>query len=238
MKLRNLFISAAVTASIALTGCNQTNGSGTNPFPDGGGQKVYVDIVTLESSGSSGTSLTLRRINDDPQVTYFSYIDLPSADFHKGDRLVISYTPTSNDRFQNGPITIWEAMPTIGKGAVPYPRTSVQTQDWKTDAIELFELHRSGEYLNIIFNASAYYGQFEGELVLDAATAESDMPEYYVIFKRKSPDASTKQYAFYMSYKIEDQWKREDVRGIRIKYTDTKKGATYKDIMKVNKDNN
>lgn len=232
MKLKNLFIAASATACMALTGCNQ-NTQGTNPdIPGSGNTKVYVDIVTLESTGSGGTSLTLSRIDDAPKVTYFSILNLPTSDFHIGDRLVISYTPTSNDRFQSGPINIWEAMPTIGKGVVPYPRTSVQTQDWKTDPIEMYELHRSGEYVNIIFNSQTNYGQFEAELTLDAATAESDLPEYYVIFKRKNPEASSQKYAFYMSYKIVDQWKREDTRGIRIKYTDSKKGETYKDILK------
>lgn len=238
MKLKNLFIAASVTACVALTGCTTAhNEDGIDPdHPNGGSNtKVYVDIVTLESSSStSGTSLTLQRIDDAPKVTYFSLIDLPSSDFHTGDRIVISYTPTSNDRFQSGPINIWEAMPTIGKGVLPYPKTSVQTLDWKTEHVEMYEMHRSGEYLNIIFNAEAYYGQVDAELVLDASTAESDLPEYYLLFNRKSQEPTTQKYAFYMSYKISDQWSRKETRGIRIKYTDTKKGETYKDILKAN----
>lgn len=232
MKLKNLIIAASVTASIALTGCTQTTGEGSGTDPNGSNTKVYVDIVTLESTGSNGTSLTIQRIDDAPSVTYYSIQDLDGA-LNKGDRLVISYTPTSGDRYQSGPILIYEAMKTFGAGVPPYPKTAAQTLDWKSDPIELYELHRSGDYVNVIFNAEANYSDVAAELVLDSETAESDMPEYHIIFTRKSQDTSAQKYAFYMSYSIEDQWKRDDLRGIRIKYVDSKIGETHKDLLKV-----
>jgi|GEM_PF-805903 len=235
MKLTNLLFAASILAGMTLTGCNQAHKDGSDPdYPGGGsGPKVYIDFVTLESTGPSGTSFTLQSKNDAPLITYFTTQQMPASEFYLKDRVVISYTPTSGERYQNGPISVYEALKPYGAGAVPYPKTSIQTQDWKSDPIEMYELHRSGNYINVIFNADANYENVTAELVLDAATAELDMPEYYLLFNRKNQETSTQKYAFYMSYSIKDQWAREDLRGIRIKYTDSK-GTTHKDILKTN----
>ena len=217
MKISNILIGALMLAGTTFTGCTEHGGNGNdgnNPGGGGGGANLFADIVTLDYTSPGGTRVSFQRQGDSPMINLSAAVELP-AELKVGSRIVIGYWPDNGERYVSGPITI-------------------QTNDWASEGIELLGVQRSGDYIDVVFNAKAIYSSATAELVLDRETADSEKPQYYVIFK-KNTSVSTSQYSsFFLSYSIKDVWAREDVKGVTVHYTDANTGIKVsKDILKI-----
>ncbi len=236
MKISNILIGALMLAGTTFTGCTEHGGNGNdgnNPGGGGGGANLFADIVTLDYTSPGGTRVSFQRQGDSPMINLSAAVELP-AELKVGSRIVIGYWPDNGERYVSGPITILQAFNTFGLGGEPRPYSAVQTNDWASEGIELLGVQRSGDYIDVVFNAKAIYSSATAELVLDRETADSEKPQYYVIFK-KNTSVSTSQYSsFFLSYSIKDVWAREDVKGVTVHYTDANTGIKVsKDILKI-----
>ena len=210
MKLKNLFIAAfGALAMLGATSCNQTGSSGNS------GDLYYLDIATIESSGDAGTVLTLRQNGDSPLVTLMTQQRFKDDDFKPGERIVISYHPVSNKQYESGNIYIQGAGSTIGRGFAPKEATAEETHNWESDAVQMLNVWRTGEYLNLVFQATTSTDPRLCELYIDKASTNFSTPEFRLVFKR-TPGAMNSTYTFYASYNIGDVWNKDGIKSIRI----------------------
>ncbi len=211
MKLKNLFIAAfGALAMLGATSCNESGGGN-----GGSGDLFYLDIATIESSGDAGTVLTLRQNGDSPLVTLMTQQRFNDDDFKTGERVVISYHPVSNKQYESGNIYIQGAGATIGRGFAPKEATAEETHNWESDAVQMLNVWRTGEYVNLVFQATTSTDPRLCELYIDKASTNLSTPELRLIFKR-IPGAMNSTYTFYASYNIGDLWNKDGVKGLRI----------------------
>lgn len=210
MKIKSFLL--GLCAAALLPACNSTD----EPDTDG----YYVDIVTLESNGAAGAIMTFQEFGDSPLITLTTTQQFMPEIFKTGTRVAIVYKPTNNNKqYQSGPVTVAQAMETLGGGTAPLEGTSVSTGKWASADITLYRLWRSGNYLNFIFQGTSVGEPKQCDLYVDTNTLNSDFPEFHLIYEGEK-GSSAEKYTFYASYSIEEIWQRPEVKGVRVYYAD------------------
>lgn len=216
MKLRKVFFTAmAVLGLAAMTSCNSSDDP-TN------GQKFFVDIATLESTGDAGSVLTLRKMGDSPLITLLTKQRFDDKQFKVGSRIVMVYHPESNEQYQSGNIIVNSAAETFGGGAAPKVSNSADTDKWSSDPMRDVSAWRTGEYLNFRFVADAFMASDvkECQLYFDEATAGTEFPHLHLIYD-SGKGIDPRQVEFFASFNIGEYWNDSKVKGVRIYCPDT-----------------
>ncbi|MCM1066151.1 MAG: hypothetical protein NC418_01090 [Muribaculaceae bacterium] len=198
----------AIAAMIGLSSCNSND--------DGPQTQIYLDIVTIKSTDATGTVLTLRKLNDSPLVTYTTTQPISGEVVKVGERIIISYT-AENGRFENGPIKIYAAAPTIGKGGQIPAKSAADTGQWLTSSLNMNDVFRTGEYLNVVFLSYSAPNPKKCELVADEATLADEYPTVHLLYE-PGDGQEMNDYAFYMSYNMNDIVKHDGCKGIKLVY--------------------
>jgi lipoprotein len=221
MKIKNLLLGVALMAGMSLTSCS----GGDDPTP------TFVDFVTLDSFSPSGATMTFREKGDSPLITLTTTQALPADKFKAGTRIVISYASDNNLQYVSGPIMLYQAANTEGEGKPALIETAEANDNWATESISMRSLNRSGEYLDFVFIGTTSQNGKTLKLVLDAATANSEMPEYHLIYKSDT-SGTVNNYVYYCSYSIADSWLSPTAKGVRVYFKDTVGGDKYVDLLK------
>lgn len=222
MKIKNLLFGIVAATGMLLGGCNSHSNDDY--------LENFVDFVTLDSFSDAGATMTFREKGDSPLLTLTTSQKFPADKFKAGTRIVISYITSTGLRV-SGPCTIIEAAPTEGLGAQAVTKTAQETNNWATEAVSMKDLQRSGEYINFICIGSSSKSDNCISLVLDAATADNEVPEYHVVFQPKT-DGAVQNYYYYCSYSISDSWANPNVKGVKIHFKDTSLGSKVVELMK------
>ena len=209
MKIKSLLL--GLCAAVMLPACNSTD----EPTDDG----YYLDIVTLESNGKAGAIMTFQEMGDSPLITLSTTQQFMPEIFKTGSRIAIVYKPTDGSQYVSGPVTVAQAMETLGAGTAPKEGTSTSTGKWASADITLYRLWRTGNYLNFTFQGLSNGEPKQCDLYVDKNTLDSDFPELHLIFEGSTGN-NAENYTFYASYSIEDIWKRPNVKGVRVYYAD------------------
>ncbi len=210
----------AIASLFSLTSCNSDD-NGSTP-------QIYLDIVTIKSTDAAGTVLTMRENGDSPLVTYTTTQTISGEYVKAGDRIIISYT-AENGRLENGPINIIAAAPTIGKGHAIAEKTAEETGQWLTSSLNMSDIWRTGEYINLVFLSHSSSTPKKCELVVDKATLEDEYPSVYLIFE-PGDGSDVSDYAFYMSYSITEITDHANCKGVTINYKSSSGANTSKQI--------
>lgn len=221
MKIKNLLLGVALMAGLGLTSCS----GGDDPTP------TFVDFVTLDAISPAGATMTFREKGDSPLITLTTNQALPLDRFKAGTRIVISYASDNNLQYVSGPIMIYQAANTEGEGKPALIETAEANNNWATESVSMRTINRSGEYLDFVFIATSSQNGKTIKLVLDAATANSEMPEYHLIYKADTT-GTVSDYIYYCSYSISDSWLNPNTKGVRIYFKDTVNGDKYIDLLK------
>ncbi len=228
MKLRKILFSAVAVLGIAsLSSCNSSDAPSD-------GLNYFVDIATLESTGDSGSVLTLRKMGDSPLVTLLTKQRFDSKEFTVGKRIVMIYHPESNMQYESGNIVVSSAAETFGGGDAPKVSTSAEMDKWASDPIRDVSVWRTGEYLNFRFVADAFLttNVEECQLYFDAATEGSENPHFHLIYDA-GKGINPQQVEFYASFNIGEYWNASNVKSIQVYYPDTSlQGGSYTTIVK------
>lgn len=222
MKLNRLILGAAVAAGLAFTSCNSNDDDPVNNY--------YSNIVTVRSVTASGTSFTFRNEGDSQLITYTTTQPVSGDATKVGDRIVITYQIKSYDQqrypesslpFCDAMINVLGAIPTVGGGGQIPVATAEETGNFKSDAISMNSVWRSGEYINVIFIKQTNTNYKQCRLVADQSTLDEAYPHVYLIFENPSDFVTdSQQYAFYMSYSLVDLIGDGDHQGIILHYND------------------
>lgn len=226
MKTKHYLLIALVGLLLGLSSCSRSN--------DGDFNGVYFDFVTFVSSNESGTTFTMRKLNDSPLVTLHTTQTLTDVNIDPGTRLLISYSSESGLHYVSGTIKVYEIFLTEGKGALALGTTAEATDNWASQTIKLGGIERSGEYLNF-----QVFGYCTSEtkvinFVYDQSTINSEMPDYYIIFNNLG-NAIDGEHSFFCSWSIEDVWSLNSCKGVRVHYKDA---TTGEQIVEIKKDSN
>ncbi len=224
MKIKN-FISTTLllTGVMVLSSCNSDSTDS--------GDNYFVDIVTLESTGSSGSVMSLQQMEDSPVITLLSTQRFESEDIEAGKRIVIYYHPESNKQYVSDNINIGSASTTFGGGDPYRLSTALATNNWESNTIKIASIWRTGKYLNFVFTASTSSDAISCDLFLDEATVGSNYPNFHIVFKAPTGAMPT-SYTYYASFDISETWQK-DIDGIRINYSGTDMfGNEFTNIIK------
>lgn len=225
MKLIQTISAAAIVGVSLLAGsCNSNN----NDIPQ---VKQYIDFVTVRSAASNGGVFTFRKENDSPLITLTSVQNFAQSIMKEGDRIVINYAPESGEQYVSGPVTIYQAVSTEGKGAAPVEKTASETHNWASDRVSMALAERSGEYINLIFTASTVADPKECAVYVDAETVGTATPHLHLVFEAGNASMG-KDYYFYASYSIADLWNDPATKSIRLYYPDPQQSENYTDFIK------
>lgn len=207
MKLHNSIFAALALAFVA---CN--NSEPVDPEPT-----YFTDFATVENITEGGTTLTLRKENDSPLVTLNTKQVMDDKIFAIGNRVVIQYIPASGVQYQTGMVQLVNAVNALGLGAEVPESTSLATSGWQSSQVELYSALRTGNYINIVFQAATAPETAVAELYVDKESLGAEYPELHLVFKpAKGVDESLNVYALYMSYSIADIFAIPTVKGVRL----------------------
>lgn len=225
-------IMAATVAAVTLfaTSCNNDD----NTIPAG---KSYIDFVTVRSASSNGAVFTFRKENDSPLVTLTTGQSFAQSGIKEGERIVINYAPESGEQYASGPVTVYQAVATEGKGGAPAEKTASETRNWASDRVSMALVQRSGEYINLIFRASTMGDPKECAVYVDAETIGTETPHLHLIFEAANA-AMGNEYYFYSSYSIAELWNAPTTKSVRIYYADMLLPQNYTEFVKANADDN
>ncbi len=210
--LKNYGILAAmllVFAAIA-TSCNDDDDDSGINLGD-----TYLDLVTMQSTSSEGTVFVFRKDNDSPEITLTTKQTFSSGAPSPGERMAISYIPESGKRYESGPVRVVS----IAKAYGPGYQTAIEPSDEKSDPLSVLAVWRTEQFLNIQASAQFVSSPSQFRLVLDSETADSEYPEFYLVFRKDFSEA-TVRYTVFGSYDISGIWNRPGCRGITVHYTD------------------
>lgn len=208
-KLTYLLLAGA--AAFGFTACNSSE-------EDDGG-KTFADIVTLESTSSAGSVMTFRVKDDSPLITLSTTQSFSTDVFKPGMRILAIYHPESNEHGVSGPVRVENAAPTLGKGTAPVPAVVDTLDNWASDPIVMPEgaVWRSGQYLNMAFQAVSSPQPRKFYVYVDEKTLDSEYPELHVVFKTGNY-SSMYTFAFYVSYDIAGLLNGNGVKGVKVFY--------------------
>lgn len=211
MKLINYLLVALLTLTLGACNTNENN------------QKIaYVDIMTLEATGESGSVLTFRLQGNSPLITLTC--SKPFSQELVGKRLVIIYTIVSDtQRGEDGVIDIEQSGATFGGGDAPKVSTAGATDNWQSDEIELVQAELSGEYLNLGLTLNTNTSPRVFELYVDETTMDSDYPELHLVYEPQANSGGT-SYSFFGSYNIGGLMNRPTAKGVKLTYNGFKEG--------------
>lgn len=196
----------------ALTSCSDDEGV------DGPVDMQLWDIVTYEGaqSAGSGSVFTFRQVDDSPLVTLTSDRALKEVD--KGTRMVIRYVPESGKPYVSGNINLISAA-RINQGPAE-KEWKDEYSKWDRDKVFLYSAWRTGSYVNFYLRLTYSTEPRVFALVLDPATAESEIPEFYLVHIMSEP-TDYHDRAYFASFDIGEIWARDGVSAVKIHVANT-----------------
>ncbi len=202
----------AIIIPVLLTACSDEEGV------DGPVEMQLWDIVTYEGSGTSsrGSVFTFRQVDDTPLITLTSPLTLTDVD--AGTRMMISYIPESGKAYTDGPIKLLSAAKiNCGEAKTEWKE---EYKDWNRDKVYLYSAWRSGTYINFHLRLTYSTDPRIFTLVLDPATRESEMPEFYLVHIMAEP-TDYHDRAYFASFDIAEIWNLPTARGVIVHVADT-----------------
>lgn len=194
--------------AVGFTACNSEDG------PDGPTAGSFLDIVTVESAGSAGSTFTFRSLNDSPEITLTTDQFFEDVSIKSGTRILLNYIPESGKQFESGPVRVIGFTRCLGP-EITVAKTS-NASEWSSSPVYLAAMWRSGEWLNLQMVLQMNSNPRRFALVLDPATEDSDEPELHIVFV---PDVNVNfSSAAYASYNISSLWEKPEVEAIKVFY--------------------
>lgn len=206
MKLKTFFLSLVgiIALSTGFSSCNSDSDDGT---------QLYAVIATYQSSSDLGSTFTYRKEGDEPLITLTTSQKFSSEIFKVGSRVLIQYT-TDLPAYTSGAIQVIGMANTVGGGANATEATAAETENWKTDIIEIRSLWRTGSYLDIAFIASVGANSYF-KFYLDKATIGTSCPEFHIVLTQGG-SLGGQQGLYYASYSIANAWDNPATDEIKI----------------------
>lgn len=198
---------------------------------DGPVEMQLWDIVTYEGNGDgqAGSVFTFRQVDDSPLITLTSPKRL--ADAEPGTRMMITYVPDSGEAYTSGSINLLSASRINSETAKTEWKD--EYNDWDRDKVYLYSAWRSGTYINFHLRLTYSTEPRIFALVLDPATKDSEMPEFYLVHIMDEP-TDYHDRVYFASFDVAGTWNEETTKGIRIHVADTN---LNKDIFTFYKNN-
>lgn len=190
-------------------------------------QAFLSDIVTVESTGESGSRFTFRRYDDSPLIT-LTAPSLRLDDKTVGRRVLLRYYPESGKPYTDGDIR------SLAISAVNCDTTvirPVERYDWASNAVFLNAIWRSGDYINVHLRAVYSDKPRYFSLMVDSLTLTDPVPQVYLVHNTLgAPDSYMREV--YASFDITNVWGLPGCDGIEIHVNDSN---LKKEIYKFNK---
>lgn len=201
------FLMMLLTLGLGLTSCSETD----NPINV---DDIVYDVVTIASTSSDGTTFTFRKLGDSPLITLTTNQAITGQNAQVGQRVLIGYVPDSGNRYESGSITLVAIA--VAYGSEIKTGTSEPTSGWKSDPYTMVQLWRSGEFINVQLMAAFSSEPSAFDLYLDTTTADSEYPEFHVVFLRDfTSDVNRDVFG---SYDISPVWNLGSCKGVKVFY--------------------
>lgn len=185
---------------------------------DGPVDMALWDIVTYTGPAAGGGSVfEFRQVDDSPLVTLTSTRTVPS-ELEPGARVMICYIPENGKAYTSGPIDL-RSVARVNSAAAELEWKS-DYDAWNRDKVYVYSAWRSGNYINFHLRLTYSTEPRIFSLVLDPSTADSDMPELYLVHIM-AQETDNHDRAYFASFDIESVWSRPEVKGVRIHVADT-----------------
>lgn len=190
-------------------------------------QAFLSDIVTVESTGDSGSRFTFRRYGDSPLIT-LTAPGLRLDDKTVGRRVLLRYYPESGKPYTDGGIRPLAISAVNCDTTVIRP---VERYDWNANAVFLNAIWRSGDYINVHLRAVYSDKPRYFSLMVDSLTLTAPVPQVYLVHNTLgAPDSYMRE--IYASFDITNVWGLPGCDGIEIHVNDSN---LKKEIYKFNK---
>lgn len=190
-------------------------------------QAFLSDIVTVESTGDSGSRFTFRRYGDSPLIT-LTAPGLRLDDKTVGRRVLLRYYPESGKPYTDGDIRPLAISAVNCDTTVIRP---VERYDWNANAVFLNAIWRSGDYINVHLRAVYSDKPRYFSLMVDSLTLTDPVPQVYLVHNTLgAPDNYMREV--YASFDITNVWGLPGCDGIEIHVNDSN---LKKEIYKFNK---
>lgn len=211
MKIKSILSILAITVAAAgFSSCNQGD--------DGDNAEYYLDLMTVSATTDAGTVFTLRKNADSPLITLTTNQVISGDYVRQGYRVLVNYT--ADEQYKSGAISVQSTAPAIGYGLAIPQATSADFGDWNGEGVNVYDIWRTGMYLNVSLMASSTPSYKKCGIVLDSATMNSEYPEAHLYFvSNQSGEVSI--YAYYLSYSLEDLFNNTSCKGLRLYYNDS-----------------
>ncbi len=203
---------------VLLLGLAQFSSCSDDDGVDGPVDMQLWDIVTYEgpASASSGSVFSFRQVDDSPLVTLSSDVTLKEVD--NGTRLMIRYIPEGGKPYVSGNIRLLSAS-RINQGPADKEWKDEYSQ-WNRDKVYLYSAWRTGSHINFHLRLTYSTEPRVFTLVLDPATADSDVPEFYLVHIMNEP-TDYHDRAYFASFDIGEFWNRPGVSAVKIRVANT-----------------
>ncbi len=201
--------------AVLMAACNNDKPSGPTIPSD-----ALWDIVTVDQLSSTTTSFTLRKDGDSPLVTLVaSYAFDDKQGIKVGQRLMICYTNNGHSPYTTGSITLYgyrlmeQTQPLLLEG------TSAEYNNWSSDPLDMKQLWRTGQYINIQASAFCTTQSMPKRFILvaDETTLDEETVKLHVIYTAANPGGENRQEV-YASFDINSVWSKSTCKAVEVIY--------------------
>lgn len=182
-------------------------------------QSAVYQMVTFTGDSESGATFDYVLDNDNGAVhLYAPKIQMSTAKYEVGDRLIIRYLPVDGDLLKSGEIKLTGYIRVINSELTT--STSEETDDFKTSSTYLLSMWRTGDYLN--YHGKVYYVSEPDTLAftVDRKTLEDEYPVIHMIYEPDSIAGGTVN-SIYASVNVSSLIGNEKYKGFKVQMDNT-----------------
>lgn len=182
-------------------------------------ENIITDLVTIATIQEQGATFEFQKLEDSPTISLVApNIKFDSYLYKKGQRVLISYVPQGGERYVNDIITVYGIQPVYNASIIEAPIADYP--DWDFAPISVFELWRTGTFLNL-YSLMEYNIDPRFKVIVDEETLSQEYPHIYLTYEITSTSNSSLK-SFNASIDLAPIWDLVTCRGIIVHLNNSK----------------
>lgn len=177
-----------------------------------------MDIVTLSSTGDTGTIYEYQQGENTPVYMLFSdkVVNVTGGGSLVGQRVLIAYSTPDNELPTSNTSIDIQGLASVINGSLTITSQPDTLETLYRNEVYLRALWMTGRYLNIYTMARNDFSAQNYLMIADAKTVNDSIPTVYLLNASGNNIYSTQSDCF-SSFNVESLWSSDAVKGLKIK---------------------
>lgn len=220
-KFTSRLFAALIICFLGLFSSSCNSESNQQYVPD----NICYDFVTFVSTSENGSVFTFRKSNDSNLITLTAAVKIDTEKIKPGTRVIIQYVPSGGQApYESGPINLYGIALITNGDVEAKPLTEIES--WQNERFKMQTITRSGNYIDVWFEAALSQKPKRFMIVADEATMDNEYPELYLVFETDRNMGNIRQV--YGSFDMSKVWEQPSCKGVTVHYNTYNGNETVK----------